>query len=434
VVGLGKTGLSCVRHFAATGVPCAIADTRSAPPGLAEVQREYPHVPLRLGRFDEVWFTNFERLIVSPGVAVNEPAVLAARRAGSEVIGDIELFARHANAPVIAITGSNGKSTVTTLVERLLAQLHCHVLAGANLGQPVLDLLKQPKPDYYVLELSSFQLETLVSLRPVVASIVNVSPDHMDRYASQRDYAQAKARVYRRAGSCIYNADDRQTRAFLPSRARRNSFTLRTPRGRQFGIRCVAGRPWLAQGKRAFMRADTVGLRGRHNVANVLAACAIVDALGFDVADAVPAIAAFTGLPHRMQSVGEHAGVQWINDSKGTNVGATVAALQGLSAPIVLIAGGDGKGADFTPLRDAVGGTRAVVLIGRDAPALRTALQGSTELLDAVDMHDAVAKASSLARPGDVVLLSPACASFDMFDNYQQRGDQFVAAVRGLSV
>jgi UDP-N-acetylmuramoylalanine--D-glutamate ligase len=204
VVGLGKTGLSCVRYFAGSGVPCAIADTRSAPPGLADVERDYPHLQVRLGRFDADWFATFERLIVSPGVAVSEPAVQAARRAGSEVIGDIELFARNARAPVVAITGSNGKSTVTTLVERLLAQLHRRVLSGANLGRPVLELLDQPVPDYYVLELSSFQLETLASLRPAVAAIVNVTPDHMDRYASQRDYVQAKARIYRRARRCIY--------------------------------------------------------------------------------------------------------------------------------------------------------------------------------------------------------------------------------------
>jgi UDP-N-acetylmuramoylalanine--D-glutamate ligase len=433
VVGLGKTGLSCVRYFAGSGVPCAIADTRSAPPGLADVERDYPHLQVRLGRFDADWFATFERLIVSPGVAVSEPAVQAARRAGSEVIGDIELFARNARAPVVAITGSNGKSTVTTLVERLLAQLHRRVLSGANLGRPVLELLDQPVPDYYVLELSSFQLETLASLRPAVAAIVNVTPDHMDRYASQRDYVQAKARIYRRARRCIYNADDAQTAEFLPARAKRNSFTLRVPRGRQFGIRCIDGRAWLAQGKRALLPVAGIGLRGRHNLANILAACAIVDALGLDVAGAAPAITAFSGLPHRMQSVCEREGVQWINDSKGTNVGATVAALKGLTAPIVLIAGGEGKGADFAPLRDAVSATRAVILIGRDAPALRAVLQGSTELRNAVDMRDAVTKAAELAQPGDVVLLSPACASFDMFDNYQQRGDAFVAAVRALS-
>ncbi|MDH3452249.1 MAG: UDP-N-acetylmuramoyl-L-alanine--D-glutamate ligase, partial [Gammaproteobacteria bacterium] len=313
-----------------------------------------------------------------------------------------------------------------------LKHLHCRVLAGANLGPPVLELLAKPTPDFYVLELSSFQLETLNSLRPAVASIVNVSPDHLDRYASQRAYAQAKARVYRGAQTCIYNADDAQTRTHLPARARRNSFTLSVPRGRQFGIRYIDGQLWLAQGKHLFLSGERIGLRGQHNVANILAACAIVDALGFDVTRTAAAISGFTGLPHRMQYVCERGGVQWINDSKGTNVGATLAALRGLSAPIVLIAGGDGKHAEFTPLRDAVTATRAVILIGRDAPALRAVLQGGTELLDATDMRDAVAKAAAVARPGDVVLLSPACASFDMFANYQQRGDEFVAAVTEL--
>lgn len=433
VVGLGKTGVSCVRHLAGAGVPCAAADSRAAPPGMGEIQRDYPQLQVRLGRFDADWFSGFERLVVSPGVALDEPAVQAARRAGREILGDVELFAREVQAPVVAITGSNGKSTVTRLVQRLLERLHLRVLAGANLGRPALELLCEPRPDCYVLELSSFQLETLSSLRPAVAAIINLSPDHLDRYPSTGAYARAKARIYRRARACIYNADDAQTRACLPSRARRNSFTLGVPRARQFGIRRIDGQPWLAQGSRALLSVARVGLRGQHNVANALAACAIVDALGHDVAAAAPAIAAFTGLPHRMQHVRDHAGVQWINDSKGTNVGATVAALRGLPAPVVLIAGGDGKGADFSPLRAAVGAARAVIVLGRDAPALRRALAGAVELVDARDMADAVAKAAALALPGDTVVLSPACASFDMFDDYRQRGDVFAAAVRSLA-
>ncbi len=433
VVGLGKTGLACARYLVARGVPVALADSRADPPGLAEVRREFPGVPLSLGGFDARTFARYPRLVVSPGVALVEPAIAAARAAGSEVIGDIELFVRAARAPIVAITGSNGKSTVTTLVAEMLRAAGRRALAGANLGPPALDLLQQAPPDYYVLELSSFQLEALESLRARVAVVLNVSPDHQDRYPGEDEYAAAKARIYRGARHCVFNADDQATCRGLPGDADLTSFTLAEPGPGQFGVRRLDGERWLAEGRQPLMPVADLALAGEHNLANALAALAIVSALGIDCAGLTATLRGFAGLAHRMQPLGERAGVLWVNDSKATNVGATVAALQGAGRPVVLIAGGDGKGADFTPLRAAVSGrARAVVLIGRDAAAIAAALGDAAPVEFAAGMEEAVSRAAGLARPGDMVLLAPACASFDMFRDYRARGEAFALAVQEL--
>ncbi|MEW5838659.1 MAG: UDP-N-acetylmuramoyl-L-alanine--D-glutamate ligase [Pseudomonadota bacterium] len=434
IVGLGKSGLSVARFLARHGLAFAVADSRLAPPGLEDLRRECPAVEVRLGSFDADWFASFATLVVSPGVAVAEAAIRAAAEVGAEIIGDIELFARHvpAEAQVIAITGSNGKSTVTTLVGELLVAAGRNAAVGGNLGTPALDLLASDA-DVYVLELSSFQLETTLSLRATAATLLNISEDHMDRYASLADYARAKARVFAHAQCAVVNREDARSvkLAAASNAAQTESFGLNAPDSGEWGLVEHEGTFWLAHGEERLLRERDLQVRGRHNVANVLAALALVDAAGVDVHRTLEALRRFGGLAHRSQFVGHFAGLDWVNDSKGTNVGATAAALAGQTQPVVLIAGGMGKGQDFSPLRPLLTQhARAVVLIGEDASALADAWQGAAPLLQASDMIDAVRQAALAGEEGDVVLLSPACASFDMFNNYEQRGQAFVDAVR----
>jgi len=396
------------------------------------VRDGWPKVRVSLGAFDSRRIARARRIVVSPGVSLREPALAAATEAGSECIGDIELFARAADAPVIAVTGSNGKSTVTAMVASLLDAIGYRVRAGGNLGPPALDLLEADpeSPDFYVLELSSFQLETTFSLRPAAGVVLNVSADHMDRYRTLAEYAAAKGRVYSGAGTAVVNRDDPGAARLAARAAAVIGFTLGAPGPGDFGVVTHAGEPWLAEGERRLVPASSVRLAGTHNRANALAALALVRAAGGDAAAAAPALAHFEGLPHRMRLVAEIDGVRWYDDSKGTNVGAAAAALEGMERPVVLIAGGDGKGADFTPLREPVQQrARAVVLIGRDAPRLEAALNGAAPIAHAADLEAAVERAAELAQAGDAVLLSPACASFDMFASYRERGDAFVAAV-----
>ena len=433
IVGLGKTGLSVARFLARQGLAFAVADSRENPPGLAGLRAECPGAAVHLGPFDAALFQSFRTLVVSPGIAVAEPAIQAAARVGAEIIGDIELFARHAAAPVIAITGSNGKSTVTTLVGELLAAAGRKVAVGGNLGTPALDLLAGAPADIDVLELSSFQLETTRSLRPAASVVLNVSEDHMDRYPDLGAYAKAKGQVYQGAAVAVVNRDDDWSlRLAAGADAPRSvSFGLDAPQAGQWGLVERAGEAWLAQGDRLIVRERELTLRGRHNMANVLAALALVEAVGVDPASVVDALRGFAGLPHRSQFVGHYAGLDWINDSKGTNVGATAAALAGQTQPVVLIAGGLGKDQDFTVLRPLLTRkARAVVLIGQDASLIAEAWAGTVPLVRASDMGEAVSMAMELGRPGDVVLLSPACASFDMFKGYDHRGDVFAAEVR----
>jgi len=431
VVGLGATGLSCVRYLHAQGHGVEVVDSRAAPPQLAALRREFPGIACHAGGFDRRLFEAAELLVVSPGVALDEPVIAEAIARGAETVGDIELFARAVHAPVLAITGANGKSTVTSLAGAMCREAGLATAVGGNIGVPALELLAQPPADVYVLELSSFQLETTVSLRPLAATVLNISPDHMDRYRDLDAYARAKARIFAGLGVMVLNADDPWVmRMALPER-RVVRFGLSAPSAENdYGLINQGGEEWLAKGARRLLPAAEVPLAGRHNLANVLAAMALAETAQVPFDAMKRAVVQFKGLAHRTELVAERDGVRWINDSKGTNVGATLAALNGMSQPVVLIAGGDGKGADFSALKDACAAhARAVVLIGRDAPLIEAALHHVVPLVRAADMRDAVQRARTLAQPGDVVLLSPACASFDMFRNFEHRGDVFRAAV-----
>jgi len=432
VVGLGKTGLSCARYLSARGVNVAVVDSREQPPALSVLRDELPDVAVFTGGFEARVFEYADELVVSPGVSLREPAVADAVARGVPVAGDIELFAREATAPVIAVTGSNGKSTVTSLVGEMARAAGRDVRVGGNLGTPALELLRQTEPDLYVLELSSFQLETTASLNAVAAVVLNVSADHLDRYAALEEYAAAKARVFRGSGVQVLNRDDARVMAMAQPGRTAVSFGLARPqRATDYGLIEEGGETWLARGGEALMPETALRMPGRHNVANALAALALGEAAGFARDAMLDTLAQFPGLAHRTQWVGEGGGVTWYNDSKGTNVGATVAAVVGMAGPVVLIAGGDGKGADFSPLRPVlIAKGRAAVLIGRDGPRIAEVLEGALPLVYAQDMDDAVAQAAQLARPGDTVLLSPACASFDMFRNYEERGDVFTQAVQ----
>jgi UDP-N-acetylmuramoylalanine--D-glutamate ligase len=438
IVGLGKTGLSCARFLRGAGVPVAVTDTRRAPPALSQLRAELPDVALFLGGFRDAVFAAADCLVVSPGVSTAIPEIQAAAARGVPVLGDIELFAKTAQAPIVAITGSNGKSTVTTLVGSMARRAGRRVAVGGNLGEPALDLLSH-EVGLYVLELSSFQLETTHSLHPSVAAVLNLSADHMDRYPDLSAYAAAKARIFRRAEVAVVNLDDAIVTAMPTGDAERRGFTLDAPAEGVFGVCAHDDEPWLCCGSNPWMPAGDLQIPGHHNRANALAALAIGAAAGLPQETMLAAARDFEGLAHRSELVGERAGVRWYDDSKGTNPGATVAALEGFAGTggrqrVVLIAGGDGKGADFSPLAGAVArAARAVVLIGRDAPRIADALRGHVPLQQAVDMDDAVRLAAALAQPGDSVLLSPACASFDMYESYAHRGEVFAAAVRRLT-
>ncbi|KAA3624789.1 MAG: UDP-N-acetylmuramoyl-L-alanine--D-glutamate ligase [Proteobacteria bacterium] len=432
VVGLGESGYSVVRFLCYRGETPTVADSRDAPPMAIRARSEFPDLDIHLGEFSPALFERFERIIVSPGVPVEHQAIRAARNAGAEIIGDIELFARLAAAPVIAVTGSNGKSTVTRLVGDLLSAAGFDTRVGGNIGVPALDLLEEQEPDFYVLELSSFQLETTASLTPLAAVVLNLSPDHMDRYASAAEYGRAKARIYTGCGVCVVNRDDAVAASLATAACRTHlTFGLDAPSADQFGVRRRDGRAWLARGDEELAAVDELRLQGSHNVSNALAALALTAATGAPIGPRVlQMLRDFEGLPHRMELVASRDGVRWINDSKGTNVGAASAALAGLDAPVVWIAGGDGKGADFAPLAAAARGrVRHAILIGEDRDALAAVLDGVVAVSIAEGLDAAVALASRIARAGDIVLLSPACASFDMFRNFEHRGDVFRALV-----
>lgn len=435
VVGLGRTGLSCARYLSARGVEVAITDSRSEPPELKHLGELAARVTLRLGAFDAELLEGAGQIVVSPGVSLREPIVRAAAARGVEILGDIEIFARDVRAPVVAITGTNGKSTVTTLIARMGERSGRTVRAGGNLGQPALELLEGPPPDCYVLELSSFQLETTHSLELRAATVLNVSADHMDRYATLAEYAAAKARIFARSACAVINLDDPQVRRMPRSGQRVIGFSLEVDRDCDFGlVRDADGRLHLARRRSALLALAEMRISGLHNAANALAALAMGEAAGFELAAMLDVLRTFEGLPHRMQWVADRAGVRWINDSKGTNVGATLAAVGGMPGPLVVIAGGDGKNQDFAPLADAFRGkVRNTVLIGRDATQVAAAVRSVSDVEFAATLEEAVNVAARVARAGDTVLLSPACASLDMFRDYTHRGETFVRAVRALS-
>jgi UDP-N-acetylmuramoylalanine--D-glutamate ligase len=435
IIGLGKTGLSCARFLINHGLSVTVVDSRETPPALAALREQIPGTAIWLGGFEAALMQKAERLVVSPGVALSEPAIQAAQAMGIPVLGDIVLFACYAKAPVVAITGSNGKSTVTLLVEAMARQAGKQVLAGGNLGLPALEMLEKPVPDLYILELSSFQLETTYTLNAIAACILNISPDHMDRYSSLEDYTQSKARIYNGTGAMIINADDCRVANLAQSNRPCLRFTLKAPAADEYGLREWAGETWLARSDKLLLPTRKLRLGGRHNLANALAALALGEAAGLPCAAMLLALQEFRGLPHRCEWLTEVNGVHWYNDSKGTNVGATLAAIEGLPCPgkLVLIAGGVGKGADFSPLRKPLGQrARAVLLMGQDASQLEAALAGSVPLYRVKDMSEAVSKANALAQPSDCVLLSPACASFDMYSGFEARGQAFIQAVQGI--
>lgn len=433
IVGLGSTGLSAARFLAARGAALAVTDSRPEPPALAELKEELPDVAVFLGGFDAGAFERADCVVLSPGVSPHEPAVAAAQARGTPVIGDIELFARYAQAPVVAITGSNGKSTVTALLGEMARAAGREVRVGGNIGTPALELLQSTEPDLYVLELSSFQLETTESLDARAAVVLNVSEDHLDRYAGLDEYAATKARIYQGSGVMIVNADEPRVAPMSRTDRRLARFALTPPAAGDYGLCADAGREWLCRGAERLLPADALPLSGRHNLANALAALALAEAVGLPRDAQLRALRRFGGLPHRMQWVAERDGVTWFNDSKATNVGAALAAIAGAPGErLVLIAGGEGKGQDFRPLRAAMQTRgRAAVLIGRDAVRIEAALDGVVPVAHAPDLPQAVALASGLAEPGDSVLLAPACASFDMFRGFEHRGEVFMAAVTG---
>ena len=437
IVGLGVTGLSVARYLAGRDLPFAVCDTRANPPGLDKLKRFAPMADLYLGELDAQLLSSADELIINPGIALSTPAIQAAIQAGVKVIGDIELFARAADAPVVAITGSNAKSTVTTLVGMMAEKAGRRVAVGGNIGTPALDLLDM-KADLYVLELSSFQLETTDALNAEVATVLNVSEDHMDRYADLASYHLAKHRIFRGARQIVVNRDDALTRPLVADQLPCWSFGLDKPDFKGFGLIEQGGEKHLAFEFKTLMPVSELKMRGAHNQANALAALALGHAVGLPMAAMLEALREFAGLPHRCQWVGQHAGVDYYDDSKATNVGAALAAIEGFGGDLqgqqVLIAGGDGKGADFAPLVEPISRhCRAVVLLGRDADRLEQALGGRVPVRRVASIDEAVMAAAELARPGDAVLLSPACASLDMFANFEERGRLFAAAVRRLS-
>lgn len=477
VLGLGETGLSMLRWLSAQGARLRAADSRSVPPGLAEAGRYVAVGQIFCGTFGDALFEGIDLIAISPGVPLRDPAVARAVARGIPVVGDIELFAQQLRIQdsgfrpkVIAITGANGKTTVTSMVEHLCKAAGKDAVAAGNISPAVLDMVLQRgtnQPEVWVLELSSFQLETTATLDADAATVLNISEDHLDRYAGIDEYAAAKARIFIGSGGRlrhvnakqpiagaaalhplphrtlartvsgvqVLNRDDARSMAMARAGSRIITFGLSLPdSANDFGIERTGNEIWLVQGSEALLKVSDLRIAGLHNVANALAALALCRAIDLPMPVLLEALRSFRGLPHRVERVAEIDGVVYYDDSKGTNVGATVAALEGLGRKVVLLAGGEGKGQDFAPLKQAVARhARAVVLIGRDAPLIASALEGcGVPVLHTKNMNDAVRQAAQLAQSGDAVLLSPACASFDMFRNYAHRAEIFVEAVHEL--
>ncbi|MFH1045248.1 MAG: UDP-N-acetylmuramoyl-L-alanine--D-glutamate ligase [Pseudomonadota bacterium] len=461
VLGLGETGLSMARFLARRGARVRVADTRDDPPGLAPLGEKVPQAELALGAYRDESFSGVDLIAISPGVPLATPQVRAAAARGVPVVGDIELFAqalrtgagaagtsaRGTQPQVLAVTGTNGKTTVTALTGAMCRRGALATEVAGNISPAALDALMQCEdarrtPEVWVLELSSFQLETTRTLNPLAATVLNLSEDHLDRYDGIEAYARAKARIFRGEGLQVLNRDDPRSMSMAAAGREQVSFGLDAPgRAEDFGLLRVVGELWLAQGATPLVALKELPLAGLHNAANALAALALARSLGASYAPLLAALRDFKGLPHRLEKVAEVDGIAFYDDSKGTNVGATVAALDGFAeltaggARVVLIAGGEGKGQDFAPLAGPVSRhARCVVLIGRDAAHIERAIGDcGVALLRAGSMQQAVAQARTHAQPGDVVLLSPACASFDMFRNYPHRGEVFAGCVRNIA-
>jgi UDP-N-acetylmuramoylalanine--D-glutamate ligase len=437
ILGMGATGLSAARFLSSQGKSFVFADSRREPPRLDEVRQQYPGVPVVLGPFAEDLLLDFTNVVVSPGISLDEPALVAAREKGVTLHGDVELFLEHADAPVIVITGSNGKSTVTQLVGEMAEASGLTVGVGGNLGTPMLDLL-DVRNQLYVIELSSFQLELVSDTRGAIAALLNISPDHMDRYAGLQQYHAAKHRIFRGASQVIFNRQDPLTNPLLSVGVKLRSFGLNKPDLGSFGVLEEDGESWLAYGLQPLMRCADVAIKGRHNLANALAALALGQAAGLDMNAMLETLERFKGLPHRCETVATLEQVTYIDDSKGTNVGATVAAINGFGeadrARLILIAGGQGKGQDFSDLRAPIGQyVKLAALFGQDAELIAAALNGTVPVQRFDSLQSAVEGARAAAEPGDIVLLSPACASFDMFSGFEHRGRCFKNAVMGVA-
>lgn len=431
VLGLGATGLSIARYLKREGQDAIFFDTREEPPGLDELEELWPDADVRIG--DVKLPKNVRRVIASPGIDDSHALLNAARKAKLEVISDIELFARDAVAPFVAITGSNGKSTVTTLLYHMCQAAGRNTLAGGNLGVPALDLLEEKEPDFYVLELSSFQLQRTDTLPAKVVVLLNVTPDHLDWHSDEDEYRQAKYRILRDAESAVVNRQDDEALKRAEGVARVVSFGLDTPGEGHYGIRREDDEEFLACGDSVLLAVNELALFGIHNQANALAALAAGDLLGLDMQSMLQVLCEFPGLPHRMQFVRRVSAVDYVDDSKATNVAAAVASIESVDGMLVLIAGGEGKGGDFTALAPPLENKlRAAVLIGKDAEQIDAALDTIMPIYFAQDMNDAVQQAAAYAESDDTVLLAPACASFDQFDNFAARGDAFCDAVEAL--
>lgn len=431
VAGLGSTGLSVARFLKARDVDAVFYDSRTEPPGIERLEAVWPNAKLLLGA--AAIPEGIDRVIASPGIENRHPIIRAARDNGIEVVSDIELFAREARAPFVAVTGSNGKSTVTTLLYHMCVADDRKVLAGGNLGEPALNLLGEEQPDIYVLEISSFHLKRTAYLPATVAVLLNVTADHLDWHGSFEDYAACKYRVFQEARAAVVNRTDPTALKAVASVPRVVSFGMDEPDAGHFGIRVEDGRRFLACGDKLLLAVDEMALYGLHNQANALAALAAGELLGIRHAAMLEVLIEFPGLSHRMQFVAHLEGVDYVNDSKATNVAAAIASVKSVDGPVVLIAGGDGKGGDFAELAAALDEQLSgAVLIGKDAEAIDRALDAMTPRRFASDMVSAVAHAAELAAPGTTVLLAPACASLDQYSNYMARGDAFADAVREL--
>jgi len=430
VIGLGKTGLSVTRFLASLNLKVAVVDSRPAPPELGTLRELLPDVAVFTGGFSSHAFKAATHLIVSPGVSLEIPEIKEAVMRGVELISDVDLFACVARAPVIAISGANGKSTVTCLVGAMAEADGKKAIVGGNLGTPALDMLRDDI-QLYILELSSFQTERTRLLEPSAATVLNISPDHMDRYPGLEAYAEAKRRIFNGSGVMALNEDDALVAAMARSDRDCRWFSTRPESRADYRLETINGEEWLVACDEPLLRGCEVRIKGRHNLANALAAVALGDAMGFARSSMVRALKQFSGLDHRMQWVAEQGGVTWINDSKATNIGACIAALEGLQGVAVLIAGGDGKGADFSLLAPvAEKKLRAAILMGRDAGLLEAHLGKIVKTVRVENMKQAVAAARTQAQPGDTVLLAPACASLDQYKDYQERGRIFVEQVR----
>ncbi len=431
IVGLGKTGFSVAKFLQQYGIQFAVIDSRNKPPMNDALIQAYPDTAIFTGGFDKSAFDVATHLVVSPGVSLQENSIQKAIQARTKIVSDIDLFACATDQPIIAVTGSNGKSTVTTMLESMGNRSAIRTVAGGNLGIPALDLLDE-SVELYVIELSSFQLERTSALNAKAATVLNISPDHLDRHHTLAGYIEAKQKVFSGNGRMILNEDDAIVKDMVVANREFISFSLQTNTG--FHLEERQGEIYLMDDTSPLMKQKELPLEGMHNVANELAALALGKAVGLDMQAMCRALRDFKGLEHRMQRVAKVKGVTWVNDSKATNIGACVAALQGCQKKIVLIVGGDAKGAEMTELIPVIKEkTKCVVLIGKDANKIELAINGCVPSYQAKTIKEAVQIAAELANAGESVLLSPACASMDQFKDYQERGDKFMAAVLELA-